>query len=55
MPMGGEGKAVATAETCGVNEVVFLRYMDSEVAYGPALLKGPRASSGGTAPTGSPP
>lgn len=34
-----EAESIAAAERCGVTDVVFLRYMDSEVAYGPALLE----------------
>jgi LmbE family N-acetylglucosaminyl deacetylase len=34
-----EAEAVAAAAVCGVHDVVFLRYMDSEVAYGPGLLR----------------
>lgn len=34
-----EQESTRAAEICGVTDVTFLRYMDSEVAYGPALLK----------------
>jgi len=34
-----EQESTRAAEVCGVTDVTFLRYMDSEVAYGPALLK----------------
>lgn len=34
-----EAESVEAAATVGVSEVVFLRYTDSEVAYGPALLE----------------
>jgi len=34
-----EDEARAAAKVCGVAEVTFLGYMDSEVQYGPALLK----------------
>jgi len=34
-----EAEARRAAEICGVTDVTFLRYMDSEVVYGPALLK----------------
>ncbi|MBV8981556.1 MAG: PIG-L family deacetylase [Acidimicrobiia bacterium] len=34
-----EQESTRAAEICGVSDVTFLRYMDSEVVYGPALLK----------------
>ena len=34
-----EQESKRAAEICGVTDVTFLRYMDSEVVYGPALLK----------------
>jgi LmbE family N-acetylglucosaminyl deacetylase len=34
-----EAESRRAAEICGIADVTFLRYMDSEVAYGPALLK----------------
>jgi LmbE family N-acetylglucosaminyl deacetylase len=34
-----ESESSKAAEICGITDVTFLRYMDSEVAYGPALLK----------------
>jgi LmbE family N-acetylglucosaminyl deacetylase len=34
-----EAESTRAAEICGVSDVTFLRYMDSEVVYGPALLK----------------
>jgi len=34
-----EEEARAAAKVCGVDQVTFLRYMDSEVAYGPRLLE----------------
>jgi LmbE family N-acetylglucosaminyl deacetylase len=34
-----EAESTRAAQICGVGDVTFLRYMDSEVAYGPALLK----------------
>jgi LmbE family N-acetylglucosaminyl deacetylase len=34
-----EAESKRAAEICGISDVTFLRYMDSEVAYGPALLK----------------
>src|SRR5438309_10884568 len=34
-----ERESRRAAEICGVTDVTFLGYMDSEVAYGPALLK----------------
>ena len=34
-----EQESRRAAEVCGVSDVTFLRYMDSEVAYGAALLK----------------
>jgi LmbE family N-acetylglucosaminyl deacetylase len=34
-----EQESLEAAAVCGVTDVTFLRYMDSEVAYGPALLK----------------
>ena len=34
-----EKESRRAAEICGVTDVTFLRYMDSEVAYGPTLLR----------------
>jgi LmbE family N-acetylglucosaminyl deacetylase len=34
-----EDESRRAAEICGITDVTFLGYMDSEVAYGPALLK----------------
>jgi LmbE family N-acetylglucosaminyl deacetylase len=34
-----EQESTRAAQICGVTDVTFLRYMDSEVVYGPALLK----------------
>lgn len=34
-----EEESRRAAEICGITDVTFLRYMDSEVVYGPALLR----------------